>query len=202
MPYEAWGRKISINVGVSLRGRDGYPTDQEHKVTMLTRLQNAISEKTKEPDVETTSKGSKEDIATGEIESLDEAEIFLRQHGVTNTQLEEMLADPEKSKRLCRRVDLILLPLLCGTYCLQFIDKQALSYSAVFDLFTDANISSDQYSWLASLFYFGTLHIPSSIWCELLTFTGYLFWEYPASHIAQRLPIGTVISSFVYVLPP
>lgn len=26
---------------------------------------------------------------------------------------------------------------------------------------------------------------------------GYLFWEYPASYIAQRLPIGTVVSSFV-----
>jgi hypothetical protein len=27
--------------------------------------------------------------------------------------------------------------------------------------------------------------------------TGYLFWEYPANLIAQRLPVGTVISCFV-----
>lgn len=33
--------------------------------------------------------------------------------------------------------------------------KQALSYSAVFDLFDNANITSNQYSWLTSIFYFG-----------------------------------------------
>lgn len=91
-----------------------------------------------------------------------------------------MLSDETRSKKLRRRIDLILLPLLCGTYVLQYIDKQALSYSAVFDLFDNVNITSDQYSWLTSLFYFG-----------------YLFWEYPASYIAQRLPVGTVISTFV-----
>ncbi|GES65271.1 MFS allantoate transporter [Aspergillus terreus] len=144
---------------------------------MFDKLKPSISEKAKEAPPEAV---SKDDVETGQIESLDEAELFLQEHGITNTQLQEMLSDPEKSKKLRRRVDRILLPLLCGTYCLQYIDKQALSYSAVFDLFSDANISSDQYSWLASLFYFG-----------------YLFWEYPASHLAQRLPIGTVISCFV-----
>lgn len=54
---------------------------------------------------------------------------------------------------------------------------QALSYSAVFDLFDDTGTSSDEYSWLVSLFYFG-----------------YLFWEYPASHLAQRLPTGKVVA--------
>ncbi|KAF7591030.1 hypothetical protein BBP40_002048 [Aspergillus hancockii] len=122
----------------------------------------------------------KDDIEIGQVSSLDEAELFLQEHGVTNAQLQEMLDDPERSKKLRRRVDLLLLPLLCGTYALQYIDKQALSYSAVFDLFSDAHIDSNQYSWLVSIFYFG-----------------YLFWEYPASHLAQRLPIGIVISSFV-----
>ncbi|KAL3251909.1 hypothetical protein ABHI18_010404, partial [Aspergillus niger] len=109
-----------------------------------------------------------------------EAEIFLHEHGISHDQLQEMLDDPVRMKKLRRRIDMILLPLMCGTYCLQYIDKQALSYSAVFDLFTNAHINSNEYSWLASIFYFG-----------------YLFWEYPASYIAQRLPIGTVVSSFV-----
>ncbi|KAL4892839.1 major facilitator superfamily domain-containing protein [Aspergillus ambiguus] len=118
---------------------------------MFSKLNNTISSKDKEAGSHEVSKA---DVETGQIESLDEAELFLQRHGVTNTQLQEMLDDPERSKKLRRRVDRILLPLLCGTYCLQYIDKQALSYSAVFDLFTDANISSNQYSWLASLFYF------------------------------------------------
>jgi MFS family permease len=121
-----------------------------------------------------------DDIENGHISSLDEAELFLREHGISHSQLQEMLDDPAKSRRIRRRVDLILLPLLCGTYALQYIDKQALGYSAVFDLFKDAHINSNEYSWLASIFYFG-----------------FLFWEYPANLTAQRLPVGTVISCFV-----
>ncbi|SPB46425.1 unnamed protein product [Aspergillus niger] len=121
-----------------------------------------------------------DDVEIGQITHLDEAEIFLHEHGISHDQLQDMLDDPVRMKKLRRRIDMILLPLMCGTYCLQYIDKQALSYSAVFDLFTNAHINSNEYSWLASIFYFG-----------------YLFWEYPASYIAQRLPIGTVVSSFV-----
>ncbi|KAJ8184498.1 hypothetical protein LV157_005790 [Aspergillus fumigatus] len=139
--------------------------------------------------------GKEDDIENGHISSLDEAELFLREHGISHSQLQEMLDDPAKSRRIRRRVDLILLPLLCGTYVLQYIDKQALGYSAVFDLFKDAHINSDEYSWLASIFYFGILltlrNDPQA------DDTGYLFWEYPANLIAQRLPIGTVISYFV-----
>ncbi|GKZ29584.1 hypothetical protein AbraIFM66950_005616 [Aspergillus brasiliensis] len=131
-----------------------------------------------EKTVEVTTKVS--DVDIGQITQLDEAEIFLHEHGVSHDQLQQMLDDPIRTKKLRRRIDMILLPLMCGTYCLQYIDKQALSYSAVFDLFTDTHINSNEYSWLASIFYFG-----------------YLFWEYPASYIAQRLPIGTVVSSFV-----
>lgn len=43
----------------------------------------------------------------------------------------------------------------CGTYLLQYIDKQSLSYAAVFDLFTSTNTNQTQYSWLVSIFYFG-----------------------------------------------
>lgn len=68
--------------------------------------------------------GKEDDIENGHISSLDEAELFLREHGISHSQLQEMLDDPAKSRRIRRRVDLILLPLLCGTYVLQYIDKQ------------------------------------------------------------------------------
>ena len=72
------------------------------------------------------------------------------------------------------------MPLLCGTYLLQYIDKQALSYSAVFDLFTSTKTTSDEYSWLTSIFYFG-----------------YLVSEWPSSYLAQHFPTGKVLSCFV-----
>ncbi|EAW11001.1 putative MFS transporter [Aspergillus clavatus NRRL 1] len=144
-----------------------------------TKKKANVDEDKKDVELNIIGKGD-DDIGIGDISSLDEAEIFLREHGVSHIQLQEMLDDPVRSKKIRRRIDLILLPLLCGTYTLQYIDKQALSYSAVFDLFNDAHIDSNQYSWLASIFFFG-----------------YLFWEYPANLLAQRFPVGTVISWFV-----
>lgn len=66
-----------------------------------------------------------DDVEEGQIIStLDEAELFLHEHGITHAQMQEMLSDETKSKKLRRRIDCILLPLLCGTYVLQYIDKQ------------------------------------------------------------------------------
>ena len=66
-----------------------------------------------------------DDVEEGQIIStLDEAELFLHEHGITHAQMQEMLNDETKSKKLRRRIDCILLPLLCGTYVLQYIDKQ------------------------------------------------------------------------------
>jgi hypothetical protein len=113
---------------------------------------------------------------------LDQAEIFLRANNITNDDLSALLSDEKGVKKLVRRVDWILMPLLCGTYLLQFIDKQSLSYAAVFDLFESTNINSSQYSWLVSIFYFG-----------------YLVAEWPASYLAQKLPTGTVVSCSVII---
>lgn len=115
------------------------------------------------PDVEkvqalTTTKTKQEDeVEEGKTELLDEAELFLHEHDISHARLQDLMSDETKAKKLRRRIDYTLLPLLCGTYVLQYIDKQALSYSAVFDLFTDTNINSNQYGWLASIFYFGIL---------------------------------------------
>lgn len=122
------------------------------------------------------------DVQEGHVKDLDRAEIFLRENNISHDDLEHMLADGETMRKLVRKVDWTLMPLLCGTYLLQYIDKQSLSYAAVFDLFESTNTSSSQYSWLVSLFYFG-----------------YLFAEWPASYIAQRLPTGTVISTSIII---
>lgn len=114
--------------------------------------------------------------------ALDESELFLQRHGIPRSRLAEIMASDhaEAEKKLKKRIDRTLMPLLCGTYMLQFIDKQALSYSAVFDLFPSTGITAYEYSWMASIFYFA-----------------YLFAEWPSSYLAQKLPTGKVISIFV-----
>jgi len=100
----------------------------------------------------------KGDIKQGEIvniATLDEGEIFLQENGYNWLQVEALLNDPAKLKELTRKIDWVLMPLMCGTYCLQFIDKQTVSYGAVFDLISNAHLKGDQYSWMGSLFYLG-----------------------------------------------
>ncbi|RSM15848.1 hypothetical protein CDV31_004790 [Fusarium ambrosium] len=121
-----------------------------------------------------------ESITPGEVVELDATETFLRQHNFTNEYIEELMADTELNKKLIRKVDMVLLPLLMGTYMLQYIDKTTMAYSAVFDLFTDTGITSEQYSWFASIFYLA-----------------YLVAEYPWLFLAQKTRMGKVISGCV-----
>ncbi|KAL2824884.1 major facilitator superfamily domain-containing protein [Aspergillus cavernicola] len=125
-------------------------------------------------DIHTT---AEKDVQTGTITDLDEGELFLRQHNFTNNDLQSILNDPSLTKAVVRKVDLVLLPLLAGTYMLQYIDKSALAYSAVFDLLPSTNMSSEQYSWLASIFYFA-----------------YLSAEYPWTYLAQKTKMAKVVS--------
>ncbi|KAH7347272.1 major facilitator superfamily domain-containing protein [Plectosphaerella cucumerina] len=128
-------------------------------------------------------KGDTETLADVKIAvgaDLDEAQLFLHEHGIPNSRLEELMNDEARLKKLRKKVDWQLMPLLCGTYLLQYVDKQALGYSAVFDLFTSTGMTSEQYSWMASIFYFA-----------------YLAAEWPASYIAQHYPTGKVVAAFV-----
>ncbi|KAI9373385.1 major facilitator superfamily domain-containing protein [Aspergillus egyptiacus] len=60
---------------------------------------------------------------------------------------------PENNKRVLRRIDLRLLPILLGIYFLQQLDKSTLSYASVFGLIQDANLQGQEYSWLGSSIY-------------------------------------------------
>lgn len=122
----------------------------------------------------------KASITQSEIQDLDATEVFLRENHISNEFLQELLQDEAAQKRLVRKVDLVLLPLLCGTYLLQYIDKQAMAYAAVFDLFTTTSVTQSQYSWFASIFYFA-----------------YLIGEYPWIFLAQKTRLGKVVSACV-----
>lgn len=115
------------------------------------------SPETKMPSLGKAPSITDKSIVEGEvIQELDQAEVFLRESGYDWTQVEVILNDKAKMRALTRKVDTWLLPLLMITYILQYIDKSTTSYAAVFDLLTETNMTGDEYSWTASLFYFGT----------------------------------------------
>ncbi|KAF3764162.1 MFS general substrate transporter [Cryphonectria parasitica EP155] len=121
-------------------------------------------------------------VTAGEIVNLDAGEVFLREHNFHDDYLAELLADASLNKRLVRKIDLVILPLLAGTYVLQYIDKQAMSYAAVFDLLTGTGISLDQYGWFTSIFYFA-----------------YLFAEYPWMWLVQKTLMAKIVGCCVMV---
>ncbi|KAH9907422.1 major facilitator superfamily transporter [Xylariomycetidae sp. FL2044] len=64
---------------------------------------------------------------------------------------------PEEEKRLLRKIDSTILPIMCLVFFFQYLDKQSLSYAGVFGLISDLNMTSVQYSWCSSIFYVGQL---------------------------------------------
>ncbi|KAF2807901.1 MFS general substrate transporter [Mytilinidion resinicola] len=86
--------------------------------------------------------------------------------------------DEAASKKVLRKIDLYILPFLCITYALQFIDKTSLGYSSVYGIFKDTHLVGQDYSWASSIFYFG-----------------YLISEYPGVAIIQRFPVAKFLAA-------
>lgn len=64
---------------------------------------------------------------------------------------------PADDKRILRKIDLNLLPVILFVYCLQSLDKTTLSYASVFGLSDDAHLQKNQLSWLGSIVYIAQL---------------------------------------------
>ncbi|KAI1342746.1 dipeptide transmembrane transporter [Xylariaceae sp. FL0016] len=63
----------------------------------------------------------------------------------------------EEARRVQWKTDVFILPILCITISLQYLDKVTLSYSAVYGMQKDLNLVGQQYSWASSIYYFGYL---------------------------------------------
>ncbi|KAJ5939569.1 hypothetical protein N7466_002703 [Penicillium verhagenii] len=84
---------------------------------------------------------------------------------------------PEAERRLVRKIDLTILPIMAFAYMMAFLDKQTLNYSALMGLQEDLHLVGTQYSWTSSIFYFG-----------------YLIFCYPASLLMVKFPLGKYLA--------
>ena len=89
---------------------------------------------------------------------------------------------PEDERKLIRKVDFLILPLIAVNYAFFYIDKTTLSYAAIFGIRDDLNLHGTQYSWLSSLFYFG-----------------FLAWTFPTNFLMQRLPLGKYLGANIFM---
>ncbi|KAK6465468.1 allantoate permease [Scheffersomyces coipomensis] len=120
------------------------------------------------------------------IEEQDENEIvgfelYERAQDISAEE-EEMIR-----KKVLRKVDMRIVPLLCVTYTLQFLDKLSLNYASAYSMNADLDLVGQRYSWVAAIFNFG-----------------YLFWAFPGNYIIQRVPVakytGLLIFSWSIIL--
>ncbi|KAJ5652981.1 hypothetical protein N7507_010407 [Penicillium longicatenatum] len=74
-----------------------------------------------------------------------------------------LLLSPQEDRRLLRKIDFRLIPVLFFSYLLQYLDKQTMNYSSILGLQTDMNLRGQDYSWASSLFYFGYLSASGAV---------------------------------------
>ncbi|KAH7224400.1 major facilitator superfamily domain-containing protein [Fusarium redolens] len=90
---------------------------------------------------------------------------------------------PEEDRRILRKADLHLLPIMAFAYFFQFLDKTALSYTAILGLREDLHLKGEDYSWSSAIYYFG-----------------FLVATYPiAGVLLVRLPIAKVIAVTMFI---
>ncbi|KAK8091377.1 MFS general substrate transporter [Apiospora kogelbergensis] len=129
-----------------------------------------------------TKKGDK--VKTGESavevvrydQGVDEAVDIVAGHDDT-----EQL-DPKETRRLRKKIDRVILPLLFAVYLLQFMDKNTIGASAVLGIIEDNHLSADEFNTLSSAFYIG-----------------YLVFAYPHSWALQRFPVAKYLAANIFL---
>lgn len=80
---------------------------------------------------------------------------------------------PEEARRIRRKIDRHLMPLMCVLYWIQFMDKTTLGSSAILGIKQATHLTTNEYNWLGTIFYIS-----------------YLVFEYPQNLALQRFPVG------------
>lgn len=74
-----------------------------------------------------------------------------------NNASERVVVSEADNKRILRKIDLVILPIMFGVYFLQQLDKSTLAYASVFGLVQNAHLTGQDFSWLASIVYVAQL---------------------------------------------
>lgn len=73
--------------------------------------------------------------------------------------------------------------MMAVSYMFQFLDKSAMSFTAILGLQEDLHLEGEDYSWASSIYYFG-----------------YLAASYVAAVLLVRFPVGKMISTSMWVI--
>ncbi|KAF5367437.1 hypothetical protein D9758_003800 [Tetrapyrgos nigripes] len=85
-------------------------------------------------------------------------------------------------KRIERKIDLLIMPMLSVCYMFYYVDKTTLSYAAIFGIKEDLHLGTQEYSWLSSLFYFG-----------------WVAWAFPTNILMQKFPMNKYLAVNIFL---
>lgn len=139
-----------------------------------------------ETDVEMVAHGADTqkplDIQTETIESVettvagkDKAVQLLKAAG------HSVVVTPEENKRILKMIDWHILPIILTIYCLQSLDKTALSYASVFGIIDDLHLHGHEYSWSGAIVY-----------------VAQLVWQPLIAYFLVKLPLGKFCGLMVF----
>ncbi|KAF9462293.1 major facilitator superfamily domain-containing protein [Collybia nuda] len=118
------------------------------------------------------------------ISPLPQGKPFLRSGdaalAILDEDTQQRQITPEEDRRVLRKIDLWLLPVVLMVYFLQQLDKSSLSYTSVFGIIQETGLVGSQYSWLSSIVY-----------------VAQLIWQPVSSYLLVRLPVAKYL--FVHV---
>ncbi|KAI7776433.1 hypothetical protein LA080_005388 [Diaporthe eres] len=114
---------------------------------------------------------------TTSLSDKDEAFQFLHNSPRREELLTEgqaILNDPIKYRRLLRKIDFTIIPLLALTYFLQALDKTTLEYTAVMGIREDTHLVGQHYSYLGMFFWVGylALELPTQLMAQQISRLG------------------------------
>ncbi|KAJ3710138.1 MFS general substrate transporter [Lentinula guzmanii] len=87
--------------------------------------------------------------------------------------------DPVESLRIRRKIDCVLMPLMCILYFIQYLDKSTLGSSSILGILTATHLDANE---LSTVFYLS-----------------YLVFEYPQNLALQRFPVGRWLSVNIFI---
>ncbi|KDN47008.1 MFS general substrate transporter [Tilletiaria anomala UBC 951] len=95
-------------------------------------------------------------------------------------QAEALQPTPTELRSVLRKIDLLMMPMMCCVYTLTFLDKTTTNYAHLLGFQNDLQFSGADYSWLGSIFYFG-----------------YLFATPVHGILFQKLPLGRYLAACI-----
>lgn len=97
-------------------------------------------------------------------------------------EIKELEIDPAVEKKLLRKIDICLMPLIALVNACMMMDKGSNSYASIMNLQPDLGMSSYQYSWVGSVLYFG-----------------YMVFNYPGVMLLQKFPVSKMLSLAILI---